>query len=77
MRRRPGRELRAHRLYDVFEKLADGSLVWRATINGHEEAIAKLIALASANPHEFQLMHLPSKALVATVNGPKGQIPSP
>lgn len=62
-----------NRTYDVFEKLPDGSLIWRATINGHEEAITTLIGLAGENPNEFQVMHLGSKALIATVNGPKAQ----
>jgi hypothetical protein len=65
-----------NRSYDVFEKLPDGTLMWRATINGHEEAIATLIALAGKNSNEFQVMHLATKALIATVNGPKVQTPS-
>ena len=58
---------------DVFETLPDGTLIWRATINGPEKAITTLPGLAGKNSNEFQVMDLGSKALIATVNGPKAQ----
>jgi hypothetical protein len=58
------------RTYDVFEKLPDGTLVWRATVTGHEQAIIQLKRLASQNSNEWQVMHLPTKTVIATMSGP-------
>ncbi|HSS99375.1 MAG TPA: hypothetical protein VLK33_20210 [Terriglobales bacterium] len=56
------------RTYDIFEKLPDGSMIWRETINGHEAAIAKLREFAAKTPNEFQVHHLPTKTLIAAMN---------
>jgi len=56
------------RTYDIFEKHPDGCMIWRATIQGHEAAIAKLRELAAKTPNEVQVLHLPTKALIATMN---------
>jgi hypothetical protein len=56
------------RTYDIFEKTADGALLWRTTVTGHEAAIAKLKELAAKNANEFRVMHLPTQALVAAMN---------
>ena len=56
------------RTYDVFEKLPDGSLVWRETIKGHENAIRKLQELSAKTPNELQLIDLDTKAVVSTIN---------
>jgi hypothetical protein len=37
------------RTYDIFEKMPDGSLLWRGAVPGHETAIHKLQEFA-ANP---------------------------
>lgn len=55
------------RTYDIFENV-DGSMIWRTTIVGHEAAIAKLRELAGKTPNELQVHHLPTKALIATMN---------
>jgi hypothetical protein len=55
------------RTYDIFEKLADGALVWRDTVQGHDAAIARLRELAKRSANEFQVHHLPTKSLVATL----------
>jgi hypothetical protein len=60
------RERLMNRQYDVFEKV-DGCLVWRAVIDGHSEAIRKLQELAGSSSNEFVLMHMPTKAVIATV----------
>jgi hypothetical protein len=57
-----------NREYDAFEVLPDGSLIWKATITGHEDAIKKLKEVAKDNTNEFRLMHLPSKTVIATIN---------
>jgi hypothetical protein len=55
------------RVYDLFEKLPDGSLVWRETVVGHEAAIAKLKDLAAKTSNECCVMYLVDKALIATL----------
>jgi hypothetical protein len=57
-----------NREYDAFEVLPDGTLVWKATVVGHEDAIKKLKEIAKGNTNEFRLMHLRSKTVVATIN---------
>jgi hypothetical protein len=50
-----------NRVYDAFEVLPDGTLMWKATVTGHEDAVKKLEQLAKDNPNEFRLMRIPSK----------------
>jgi hypothetical protein len=57
-----------NREYDAFEVLPDGTLLWKATIVGHEDAIKKLQEVAKNSPNEFRLMHIPTKTVVATIN---------
>ena len=59
------------RTYDIFEKTKDGAMVWRAAIPGHEAAVRKLQEMAAQSPNEFQLMHIPTKTVIATINTPK------
>jgi hypothetical protein len=59
------------RTYDIFEKQLDGSMLWKATVNGHEAAIAKLREIGGKTPNEVQVLHLPTKALVAVMNEQK------
>jgi hypothetical protein len=59
------------RTYDLFEILPDGSPIWRATIDGHENAIRRLQELAAMTPNEVRVMHLPEKAIIAALNVPK------
>jgi hypothetical protein len=56
------------RTYDIFEKTDDGSMLWRAAIPGHEAALSKLKEMAAESPSEFQLRHLASDTLIATIN---------
>jgi hypothetical protein len=56
------------RTYDIFEKTDDGSLVWRAVIPGYEAAMRKLQEMAAESTHEFQVKHLASDTLIATIN---------
>jgi hypothetical protein len=59
------------RTYDIFEKTEDGSMLWRVAIPGHEAAIRKLQEMAAQSSSEFQLRHLASNTLIATINAPK------
>lgn len=56
------------RIYDIFEKMPDGSLIWRAVVNGHEEGIAQLKTLAAQTENELHMMHVPTKTVIATIN---------
>jgi hypothetical protein len=59
------------RTYDIFEKMSDGSLMWRVAISGHEAALQKLKEMAAQSASEFQLRHLASNTLIATTNAAK------
>jgi hypothetical protein len=48
--------------------LDDGTVLWRCTVEGREEAISKLRELAAATRNELRLMHLPSQTLIARMN---------
>jgi hypothetical protein len=56
------------RTYDLFEVLPDGDLIWKAKIDGHEDAIVTLQEHAKHRVNEFRLMHLPTKTVIATIN---------
>ena len=56
------------REYDAFEVLPDGTLMWRGTVVGHEDAVNKLKEVAKDSPNEFRLMHVPTKTVIATIN---------
>lgn len=57
-----------NRVYDAFEVLPDGSLIWKATIEAREDAVKKLKQVARDSPNEFRLMHIASKTVIATIN---------
>lgn len=59
------------RSYDIFEKLPDGALIWRAAVAGHENGILKLKEIAAQTKNEVRLMHIPDKTLIAVMNVPK------
>jgi hypothetical protein len=61
------------RTYDIFEVMPDDSLIWRCAVTGHDRAILRLKELASDTSNEVRLMHVPTKALIAEMNVPKGQ----
>jgi hypothetical protein len=64
-----------HRSYDIFEVYPDGSLLWRAAVEGHEEAVHKLSEMAAGQQNEYRLMHLASKSVIATVSN-RESVPS-
>ena len=53
------------REYDVFEKLPDGSHIWRAFVKGLIEARARVEELSQSSPNEFYAIHTPSQEIVA------------
>jgi hypothetical protein len=59
------------RTYDIFEKTDDGSMLWRAAIPGHEAALSKLKEMAAQSSNEFELRHIASNTIIATINAPK------
>jgi len=59
------------REYDIFEKLPDGKLIWRTVATGHDNAISVVKKLAAGSPHEFQVIHLSTKAVIARINQKK------
>jgi hypothetical protein len=60
------------RTYDVFEKLPDGSLMWREAIKGHENAVRRLQELSAKTPNELQLIHVETKTVIATTKTRRG-----
>jgi hypothetical protein len=56
-----------NREYDAFEVLPDGTLIWRATVKGREDAAEKLQQVAKDSPNEFLLMHVPTKTVIAAI----------
>lgn len=57
--------------YDLFQVLADGTLLWRETVGGHRAALDRLERLALSESCEFHLIYLPDKTLIAKMNAPK------
>jgi hypothetical protein len=56
------------RVYDAFEVLPEGRLVWSATVVGDEDAIKKLEKAAKDSRNECRLMRIPSNAVIAKIN---------
>jgi hypothetical protein len=57
--------------YDLFEHFPDGTLLWRETVSGHEDAIRKLRELAAKTKNEVRVMHIPTNTIIAIMNGRK------
>lgn len=56
--------------YDIFERLPDGSVMWRDFVNGLESARAKLDLLGGRSANEFIAIHMPTKEIAARINAP-------
>jgi hypothetical protein len=56
------------RVYDIFERFPDGSLMWRHCITGLEAAKKTLQGFALESENEFYAMHTPTNEIVARVN---------
>ena len=57
-----------NRDYDIFEKLAGGSFVWREMVVGRENARLKMQGLAKLSSNEFFAIHTPTKEIIAREN---------
>jgi len=55
-------------VYDAFDVLPDGTLIWRAAVEGHQHTIDELWKVAKGSAYEFRLKHIPSKTVIATIN---------
>ena len=53
------------REYDLFEKLPDGSILWRTVIIGLKNAVAELTRLGSLSNNEHFAIHTPSNTVIA------------
>src|SRR6266481_2210431 len=54
--------------YDLFERAQDGSLIWRGSVHGLENARRKLQELAKRTTNECFAIHTPTRQIVALVN---------
>jgi hypothetical protein len=61
------------REYELFERLPDGTVQWRGTTTGLEQARLKLEEFAQETKNEVFAMHLFSQQVVARVNAMDGQ----
>ena len=48
--------------------VTDGTLLWRETVSGHEDAIRKLRELAENTKYEIRVMHISTNTLIAVMN---------
>jgi hypothetical protein len=62
--------------YDLFEVFPDGTLIWRESITGHEDAIRRLRELSELTVNELRVMHILSNTLIASLNRGKHGEPS-
>jgi len=51
-----------------FEIFPDGSVVWRDTITGREEVIARLQEFSKQTANEVRLIHIPTNSLIGRMN---------
>ena len=57
-----------NRDYDIFEKLAGGSFVWREMVVGRENARLKVQGLAKSSSNEFFAIHTPTREIITREN---------
>src|SRR5438034_2317964 len=54
--------------YDLFERTQDGSLAWRGSVHGLENARRKLAQLAGTTTNECSVVYLPTRQVVVLAN---------
>jgi len=64
------------REYDLFEHFSNGDVLWRMTVNGHENAIRQLKELAATTSNEVRVVHLPTQSVIAVMNRASEESPS-
>jgi hypothetical protein len=57
-----------NREYDIFERLPDGTDLWKDYVQGLEQARLKLQELAAQSKNEHYAIHTPTKEIAARVN---------
>ena len=57
-----------NRDYDLFEKLPNGSVLWRMVVTGRDQCLQALRRLAEVSSNEVFAMHTPTKEVIATLN---------
>lgn len=57
--------------YDLFERLPDGQIVWRAVLRGRDNATHKAQELAALSSNEFIAIHVPTREVIARMNVPR------
>lgn len=45
-------------MYEIFEKLPQGQLLWRTSAQGRQAALVEMQRRAARSPNAFQAMHL-------------------
>ena len=54
------------RTYDIFEKLPNGSALWRACVSGRHEAQRKVQELAEHSENQFLTIDIQSEELLSS-----------
>ncbi|MGD0403375.1 MAG: hypothetical protein ABSB66_09265 [Candidatus Acidiferrales bacterium] len=57
-----------NREYDIFERLPDGTDLWKDYVHGLEQARRRLEELAAQSKNEHYAIHTPTKEIAARVN---------
>jgi hypothetical protein len=57
-----------NREYDIFERLPDGTDLWKDYVHGLEQARRRLQELAAKSKNEHYAIHTPTKEIAARVN---------
>jgi len=57
-----------NREYDIFERLPDGTDLWKDYVHGLEQARRKLQEFAAQSNNEHYAIHTPTKEIAARVN---------
>ncbi|MGB8523121.1 MAG: hypothetical protein WCD43_09155 [Candidatus Acidiferrales bacterium] len=57
-----------NREYDIFERLPDGTDLWKDYVQGLEQARRRLQELATQSENELYAIHTPTKEIAARVN---------
>jgi len=60
--------MQREREYDLFERLPDGSPIWRGRASGLNDANAKLRNIANGTSNECFALYLPTKEVVVRFN---------
>jgi hypothetical protein len=53
--------------FDIFECSPDGGLLWRDSAESVDKAKRKTLELAAKSKNDFQVLHIPTKTVVASV----------